>query len=221
MRKYRKRTYKKKKRYARKRKAPMGKSMGFPKERTVTLRYVDYIASASSIGAMSKQQFRANSIYDPNFTSTGHQPYCFDQWSLFYNHYQVISSKINVQFCPKNDNASVAPSVVGIYLSDDTTIFSDWGTIAETGRGPVKLLSAYPSDKITSLSTSFNLKKFFNRSADPGATSALVSTNPTEEAYFNIWYQAMDQAATTPVIQGKVTIDYKVRFFEPKDLTGS
>lgn len=33
--------------------------------------------------------FRLNSLYDPDVTFTGHQPYGFDQWATFYQKYRV------------------------------------------------------------------------------------------------------------------------------------
>lgn len=42
--------------------------------------------------------FNLNSVYDPDRSSTGHQPYGYDQLSALYNRYRVISCnwRINV-----------------------------------------------------------------------------------------------------------------------------
>lgn len=58
------------------------------------------IASASD-GAY---QYRMNSLYDPDITSTGHQPNGYDQWINFYRKYAVYGVKVNIH-CVSLDQA--------------------------------------------------------------------------------------------------------------------
>lgn len=215
--KKKKRTYKKKK-YG-KRKATIGRSLGFPRERTVTLRYVDAFDLTPGPAAV-QYHFRANSLFDPNYTSTGHQPFCFDQWTVYYNHYQVQSARMKVT--AQLNGAMGYPVSIGSYLADDATTSYDWSTFRESGRGTFRQLPVVVSDRTFTLSQSFNLKKFFNRTADPGATSASVSANPTEDAFFVVWAMVMNTINTaSSAITFTVQIDYTARFFEPKDLPSS
>ena len=41
-----------------------------------------------------------NSLFDPDFTGTGHQPYYFDQFATIYQRYTVIGSKLTATFTP-------------------------------------------------------------------------------------------------------------------------
>lgn len=44
------------------------------------------------------QQMNLNSLFDPDRSGVGHQPYCFDQWASFYNRYRVYGCKYTVTF---------------------------------------------------------------------------------------------------------------------------
>lgn len=64
----------------------------------VTLRYTETFnfTLASTVG--TQQLFRLNSIFDPNSTGVGHQPYGYDQLSALYNRYRVLAARWKVVF---------------------------------------------------------------------------------------------------------------------------
>lgn len=58
-----------------------------PQRFIVKMKYADDVyANASGL-----YTFNLNSIFDPNRTGAGHQPYGFDQFATLYNRYRVIS----------------------------------------------------------------------------------------------------------------------------------
>lgn len=86
---------------ARKNKMPMYKSLqsykggaSIPQQMYVKLKYVE---SMTLSGAPSMQLFRGNDLFDPNYTSTGHQPYLADQLAPLYQNFTVYASKIKVR----------------------------------------------------------------------------------------------------------------------------
>ena len=48
---------------------------GFPDEFITTIRYVDVYTLTSASNGIAKQYMRMNSLFDPDQTGTGHQPY--------------------------------------------------------------------------------------------------------------------------------------------------
>ena len=48
-------------------------------------------------------QFNANSLYDPDRTGTGHQPYSFDWYSLSYQRFRVFRCDYDISFPPPMD----------------------------------------------------------------------------------------------------------------------
>lgn len=67
----------------------------------------------------SEQRYNLNSLYDPNYTGSGHQPYGFDQIMATYNKYRVNRVSYKITFTtPGADNdvlctASIAPGTSG------------------------------------------------------------------------------------------------------------
>ena len=71
---------------------------GFPDEFITTIRYVDVYTLTSASNGIAKQYMRMNSLFDPDQTGTGHQPYYFDQFAALYNRYTVLGSKLTAEF---------------------------------------------------------------------------------------------------------------------------
>ena len=57
---------------------------------TVELDYVDQYRSELAFGTPYSQLWRVTSIFDPDYTGTGHQPFGRDLWASMYNYYSVI-----------------------------------------------------------------------------------------------------------------------------------
>lgn len=199
----------------------MANGLGAPKAIVRTLNYSENISMASTLGILNEYLFRANSVYDPNYTGIGHQPYMFDQCAAFFNHYDVLSSTIKITVVPTISNPGVA-IVSGVYLADDTSAYTDYGTFIEARRGTYKIIPAAANNTApVSIKTAFNKKSFYSKSVDQGETTALISANPTEDAFFHIWMQSADKASTSNAVQYNVELTYTVRFFEPKDIPSS
>jgi len=64
---------------------------------TVRLTYADTLQHSFNYGANAIQIFRSNSIYDPDYTNTGHQPYFRDLWASQYDYYTVLSCEYELQ----------------------------------------------------------------------------------------------------------------------------
>lgn len=68
----------------------------FPMEMRVKLRYSSYTTMDPAGGAVENQLISGNSIFDPDATGVGEQPYYFDQLTAIYKNYYVVRSKIKV-----------------------------------------------------------------------------------------------------------------------------
>lgn len=64
----------------------------------VSLRYVELVGFSNAATVGSQQLMNLNSIFDPNRTGTGHQPYGFDQLAALYNRYRVLKTSWRVMF---------------------------------------------------------------------------------------------------------------------------
>ena len=219
----RRKTYKKKKRSKRRAYYPlvsMGTPSGVQTNRRAKLRYSDLITLTSTSGGRGSYTFRANSVFDPDYTATGHQPISYDFWANMYNHYVVLGSKITMTVA--DSGTSTTPGIIGIFLDDDTTIpYSTPNTFIESGKGTWKMLQGDKSKPSTVISK-YSAKKFFNVTDvndNLNRLGANVVSNPTESAEFHCWYFTLD--ASTETVYAQVVVDYIVEFSEPKALASS
>lgn len=65
---------------------------------TVRLTYADNYRHEVNYGNSSRQIFRTNSIFDPDYTGTGHQPLFRDLWASQYDYYTVLSCEYEIHF---------------------------------------------------------------------------------------------------------------------------
>lgn len=110
----------------------------FPKTRICRHRYVETVTlpAGSGVGVTAQYVFRANGIFDPNFTGTGHQPLYRDEMAARYTNYCVLNAYITVVF----DQSATQQKHYGIYLQDSTgALQSDPTTVCEQygTRGPI------------------------------------------------------------------------------------
>lgn len=230
MTKRRPRRRRRRKRYARVHRPILS---GFPQSKLVKLRYVETNVNLNPTAATVAQHvFRANGLFDPSYTTTGHQPMNFDQWSQFYTHYTVLGSKCQMRYAPDALANRTNSSYFGIMLDSSTTgaaFFSNTNNLLESkltrnyricgentsaGSGSLK---PYPV-----VTKKFSAKKFFGvtNARDGNANSALTTADPANQAYFVCW-AAAPGALDPDVVNFTVIIDYIVLFKYPKPIGGS
>jgi len=200
--------------------------VGFPKSNLVKLRYVDYCSLNPGVGTIAQHIFKANGLYDPNTTGVGHQPMGFDQWSLFYNHYTVIGSKITATF--NTPSTAFTGLLIGINLNDDVNMSTDALTVMEQGLTKYRLgnfnTTAGGGNGLT-ISRTFSNKKFFkikNPSDNINRTGAPITADPTELANYIIFFGAPPGDTTDfTSLNAVIKIEYIVIFSEPRDLSQS
>lgn len=78
----------------------------FPQSMYMEHKYLDVLyrlneTITGSIG--SEYNFRLNSLFDPDFTSSGHQPTFFDQMTAIYAKYAVYAVRINIRIVDANE----------------------------------------------------------------------------------------------------------------------
>ena len=61
------------------------RTWGFPNSIITKLRYADTYEGTGTSGARYQNVYRANGIFDPDATGTGHQPLYRDNWVNIYN----------------------------------------------------------------------------------------------------------------------------------------
>lgn len=193
----------------------------FPVSVTKKLRYSTTFAGSAASGAItSTQVFRANDLFDPDFSGTGHQPMGFDQLMTWYNHFTVRSARIIV-VCK---NANTNSPTVCLRIDGDSSPLTVVDRIVEIGGCVTDDLEAkgqYGANKRLVLSADIARLQ----GVKPGTICAdanlrgSVSASPVEVTYFHI--TMWDTIGATSAMEVDVILEQVATFYEPRDITES
>lgn len=199
---------------------------GFPKRTTVKLRYTETVELNAPGGGAAFFVVRANGMFDPNFTGTGHQPLGFDQWMLAYTHFTVVGSRMQVRVMSELDGHQVpcAGVILKTAESNTHTSMTTIASVKEHTRLTGSKIFYYgdASSYRQSMVARWSGKKWFGKAFLPGSRDYQGSTSadPVEQAFYTVKLYNIggnDPAAVNAI----VTIDYIAVLTEPKFLGGS
>lgn len=192
----------------------------FPTKTTRWLRYCTDFSLSSSLGVMQTHVFSANGLYDPDTTSTGHQPLGFDEMMRHYEHYHVLLCRWRVVFRNTGNDGGYC----GARVDADSTPLSVYTDALENGR--------MVSDVLDKAGTTLSWKELrgdvnvvkvagltrANFLAD-GNLRGTVTSNPAEQTYlhFSVW----NPFGTNVTCQGSITLEFLACFTEPRPLAPS
>lgn len=192
----------------------------FPTKVIRWLRYCTDFSLSSSLGVMATHVFSASGLYDPDITSTGHQPLGFDEMMRHYEHYHVLVCRWKVVF----RNTGNDGGFVGARVDADASPLSVYTDALENGR--------MASDILDKAGTTYSWKELqgvvdnvkvmgltrANYLAD-GNSRGTVTSNPSEQTYlhFSMW----NPFGTNCTCQGSITLEFLACFTEPRPLAPS
>lgn len=185
-------------------------------------RYICKMKYADSVLTDTDGQhvMNLNSLYDPDRTGVGHQPYGFDTLSSLYNRYRVISCGWRATVCL----SSTAPSiVVGCLPSNDSSIlWSNMGALLENPRA--KYITQNPGSTALVLRGKSYMPALMGRTkaqymADDNY-QAIVNSNPNELAL--LYLQSFSNVGE-PLgsIRINIVLEYTVEWFDVKHIVQS
>lgn len=208
------RLYKKQKRSYKR--LPRSLSIGAPDEMTVKLVYHDFYTHTHTSGALNVWQFRGNSVYDPDFTYTGHQPNGFDEMATLYQRYRVSGSLIQVNFSPLSSSGSNLPMVgVVVPRAEDESI-SSLNAVCELPYAKMVNVSGNTADSAQhwQVSNYMTTKKMFGiKDIEDLDYSSVVTSNPTAYWLWSVYTDSSNEASTS-IVAITVKITYYVKFYK-------
>lgn len=178
---------------------------GFPDRVCMTHKYTELVpVDTGASGSLFSYLFAANGMWDPNFTSTGHQPMYFDQMTALYNHYTVIGSQIKIRLVPQS--SAQPPLQFALTVDDDTTTSaSNVDGINEQTKAKMRI---YPSamSAPSTISMKWSAKKVFGKGLMANtALQGSATTNPSELQYYRICYQSPSATSTKWYLECEIT----------------
>jgi len=223
VKKYRRRTkrnYKRKRRY----KKPSPTNCLGPLSNTLKTKMIyedQFQLDPNAVGAASQYFFKANGLYDPNYTGVGHQPRGFDQLMALYDHFVVIGAKLTLWIANTDSTDS---NMITLHIQDDYSPTGDPTDILERRFIKAKCFSG-ESGGINSgtMSIAVNPPKFLGRSkplSDPDLKGN-SSGDPSEKCYFVVSAFPATSGQDTSPVSVRARIEYTTILIEPRQPTAS
>lgn len=195
-----------------------------PDSKIVKHRWVSTIQLDAGISSSARHIYRANSMFDPDLTGVGTQPLGFDQWAVFYDHYTVIGSRLTAKFMPTSSSGFVGAAIVGVILTDNTSVLPTPAAIMEQNNSKWKLMGATGTQRVTTVAENYSPRKFFGIK-DIGDNRALLgaqmNANPPEDAFFSVYTTGIAGGIDPAPVQVVITMEFTVKYTERKTLAAS
>lgn len=180
----------------------------FPFKTVATLRYSSLINLDASTSGTQSHVFRANSIFDPDQSGVGHQPYGHDQYASIYQFYRVKKCIITVSNASQGAN-----NTMGVTLRATPTLVAGFEHIKEVKGTRYTCLANFPDPYKVSLT--YDLQ-----SPDQSQDTALFGENPSLGNFFHVWVAGNGSADPTGLAIA-VDLTYIVEMWEPLYLGSS
>lgn len=191
-------------------------SSGLPDRAVVRLKFVSNNTMTAVGSSWTQQAWRMNSIYDPDFSLGGHQPYMYDVYSGLYARYRVFKCVVEHDIVNQENEAvrvgqRVAP--------DDSNVTQDFSAF-EAPRTYSKIVGGVTGQNRTKLRRAVYVPRALGMTPTQyrGSTNtdAPVTANPNTQLFDVIFAQSVD-GSTVPNIAVATTITYYVEFYQRKE----
>lgn len=162
--------------------------------------------------------FRGNSLFDPDFTSSGLQPTGFDQLAAFYDRYKVYSCSCSLTMV--NNSSEVAQFVL-VPIVETSTPSSSISIDQALPYAKQRVLSGNLGTPIVNIYSSMMTKTIRGENIQDDDYSALVSSNPSKQWHYHLSAQAVPSSANAINITWVINMTFKCMFFKRKSLNTS
>jgi len=196
----------------------------YPERFKTSLIYTEDFALDPAQGTASWQLMNAASLFDPNYSGTGHQPLYFDNLSEIYNKYIVRVCYITVTVQDVNVNTTNAESKRGrLFIVRDVVAADITGMVPgllQEEKCP-NIKWRYFGTNLTGRMCRLRFKCAPYKQArvaynDP-SLSAVVTTNPAQQCFLGVGIAGASTLQTDPpACLVNIRLTYKCEFFDRK-----
>jgi len=190
---------------------------GFPDRLRTNLVYGDVLTLTSTAGARAVNTFRLNSLFDPDYTQTGHQPQWYDQYTAIYGQYRVLGAKIRATFVPQvnaTGETLTGPLMVGVTTSNDSTFTAtQFSNLIEDGNSNNGIVVCKTGgNNMRTINNTFSIERDIAVGSYDDATASLTNTSPIYQFFAHVWMVPMSSLTGTQYCSVQIEIDFRVEF---------
>jgi len=182
------------------------------------LKYAESTLVTSIAGAAT-YVFNLNSIFDPNRTGIGHQPYGHDSLELLYNRYRVTSCSFAISAIDTNGKYIQVAAIP----SNELLSVSSISQVVENPRA--RYITQAPNAALKTLKGTVSIPSLVGRTKSQYMADdryqATFGNSPSELALLTFVAQTLSGANDNMSIAFNITLVYNVEVFDVKNLPQS
>lgn len=189
---------------------------GFPESMETRVNYSQTYASGNiAYNGCDDYLFRLNSVYDPDYSGTGHQPMGRDEYTTLYSKYKVISTHVSVAY------SYISPygMVSAIIPNGDVNPLTTLTKALEMPHTTMKICNGNCPD--VKLSKTFSLPELCGvtrtRYMSDDIYGAVSSNNPPEDIILHV-VTSSPGAPLSWNYTFTIKLTYRVIFYDPVPL---
>lgn len=187
-----------------------------------TIAKLKYTQDVQSNGSTFSHVWNANSIFDPDRTGTGHQPYGHDTYESLYNRYRVLKVSYRIQMANLSTTVNSTWKAIVVTNNSNTAYTSD----TLPGESPNSVTKLLPSGNAVTFKgviypwtiTGVTKKEYM----DDDRFQAQFGASPTEFICLQMVYAGIG-GSVPPIntVAFNIVLIYTVEMFDPKELAQS
>lgn len=187
-----------------------------PQRYITKMKYCETYTPINSTG-QTIWRVNLNSIFDPNRTGIGHQPYGHDTFATLYNRYRVIACNFVISAFSGNGSTI---QLAAIPANEEFIAAS----ISEYRENPrCRFMVQTPGSVMRVMKGKVNLPSLTGRTVQQYMADdryqAQFGASPSELMVLNINSQQFDESLlTATAVTYQLTLEYVVELFDPKNL---
>jgi len=189
------------------------------------MKYAEQITqSGPTFGGLTQFVMNLNSIFDPNRTGLGHQPYGHDTMSTIYNRYRVVSCNYAISAIGTGGSTSDGYSIIAALPANE--VIGLGGGVAEAQENPkCKFITQAPNAALKVLKGTVYMPSLMGRTREQYLSDdryqAVFGTSPAELGVLNIFTGLLNGTSETITAKLNVVLTYTVECFDYKQLSQS
>ena len=175
--------------------------------------------------------FRANSLYDPDKTGVGIQPYGYDNLmgaagSALFNIYRVYAAKITVYFQrlvtnPDTTNTTSSLRLAIVPTVADPLSYVEFNDITRMPYTKTNLIRTTDETATQKTSCYVKMKQLRPLGVDAEVAQAAYNNNPTGAVYFQVHWDGAGTITADSTVNYDVKIKYYAKLWKQQDVNES
>jgi hypothetical protein len=189
------------------------------------LTYADHASYDPTATVVAYNTYRANGLYDPDYTSTGHQPLGYDQWSALYFCWVVPYVDVEMTLTPgSTDTQGVCYGF--LWQSTPTIVSTDVNVLRECSFGKTAFFVPDSGRPLTLKARVPNWRMFALDELDyieqgPNGFGGCTAQDPARGSYLFTWVGTTINSSDPVSVNVNIKLTYGARFTSPIPQTAS